>query len=823
MDPVQLATQPQSPDNSSKAPVVRGARACTVCRQAKMKCVGSEDGTKQCQRCKRAGVECVFEKHRRGRKPGSKLSEASKMLRRLEKGLNNAKMKSQAAESAPVSGPFPPSESRTSPSDAQFYPNPVRPADQFPPQSNAPFSNNQLPPLQLPPMQGGESYSRSSHSSRSIDPDEEPDNERSDEAMFPAKLIRKENQRNSFFRTILNPEHESPAPNPSDRSTAFPAPLPPPVTTTPSTGLNDPITAGIMDEENASHLFDMLFLRLNPFVNLFDPALHSVNYVRSRCPFLFTTLIMAGCKFFQPSLYKSCQKLANEFAVRAFAEGWKRVEVVQAFACLIYWKEPDDTRTWTYIGYACRMAVELGLNRYVPHPPPTETELQRRERRNRERTYLVLFVHDRSLSMQTGRQWMLPEDDLVRHAATWHEEGGDSIRPEDVIVAAFVQLRRIAAETTDVFYLHKGVPGAQHNDVNYEVLLRNCNGKLTQWAEFWQHEMKRAGGEKFHFSFLSFFRLHIRLFLNSFGIQASMAPTSRTSPSLQALSACYTSALESLQIVTKEFASIGMLRYGQDSITVMTAYSAVFLLKLLRSSNTLAQLHEGATDEIYSNISTTADAYQDASTPSHVLTSAAYHSRFLRSLVTNDIFKAKQNERARQDGLSIDHRLHVSQSSTSPRLHSPPQMYPQPMLQSHEHNFHFPASPNMPAHPIPLHDDTRGSGYSESVPSIPKSGGGPSMGGPYAPHSHASHAQYASQPPSELDQHYWRNMFRELGFGENVESPPPHVASTSTAASAFGHGDHMRTLPPPTYDGSSSHRGHLPSYHYLHSAPGFGH
>lgn len=56
-----------------------------------MKCVGAEDGQKQCQRCKRANVEsvsffspsfpfslthlcprCVFEKHRRGRKPGSK-------------------------------------------------------------------------------------------------------------------------------------------------------------------------------------------------------------------------------------------------------------------------------------------------------------------------------------------------------------------------------------------------------------------------------------------------------------------------------------------------------------------------------------------------------------------------------------------------------------------------------------------------------------------------------------------------------------------------------------------------------------------------------
>ena len=90
------------------------------------------------------------------------------------------------------------------------------------------------------------------------------------------------------------------------------------------------------------------------------------------------------------------------------------------------------------------MAVELGLNRYVVNPPANETDFQKLERRNRERTYLVLFVHDRSLSMQTGRHWMLPEDDLVRNAKTWHDRGGSVIRPEDVIVAAFVTLRRIA-------------------------------------------------------------------------------------------------------------------------------------------------------------------------------------------------------------------------------------------------------------------------------------------------------------------------------------------------------------------------------------------
>lgn len=172
---------------------------------------------------------------------------------------------------------------------------------------------------------------------RPSDGDEEED--RGDEK-FPAKLIRKEN---SFFRTILNPEHKSPYPTVvpqiprsdlDNLQLVRPAPLP--------AGSQDPITAGLISEDKAKMLFDAIFLRLNPFINLFDPQLHSVNYVRSKCPLLFTTLIAAGCKFFEPSLYKECLHLAHELAVRAFAEGWKRVEVVQAFACLTYWREQDD-------------------------------------------------------------------------------------------------------------------------------------------------------------------------------------------------------------------------------------------------------------------------------------------------------------------------------------------------------------------------------------------------------------------------------------------------------------------------------------------------
>ncbi|KAI0049688.1 hypothetical protein FA95DRAFT_817460 [Auriscalpium vulgare] len=809
------------PDDAAKSapkpPVVRGARACTVCRAAKMKCVGAEDGGQQpCQRCKRTGVECIFEKHRRGRKPGSKLSEASKMLRRLEKGLNNAKLKQAANASASP----PASEPRTGRAESSKHRNRPGPYD-----SPRPFSN-ELPPLNIPPNFTGEvADSRRISRAMEHDQDDDDDPDGPDEGMFPATLIRRENRRHSFFKTILNPEQEQAGPSTRNERANSSASTLTNNSLSSAPPLLDPVASGIVDEANAKVLFDLVFLRLNPFINLFDPALHSPSYVRSKSPFLFTTLVMAGCKFFKPESFKACQKLAHEFAVRAFAESWKSVEVVQAFACLMYWKEPEDTvrpltvvlvfcayhpyqRTWTFIGYACRMAVELGLNRYYSTPPPGETEFQRSERRNRERTYLVLFVHDRSLSMQTGRQWMLPEVrqlscfsalpahaldqcDLVRHSSTWHEEGGSPFRPEDVIVAAFVQLRRISAETTDVFYLHKGVAGSAvtHMDVNKEVLLRNCNGKLTQWMDSWQHEMRRANGETFHMAFLSFFRLHVRLFLNSFGIQASMSPQSHQMPSLQALSACYTSAMENLGIVANEFHQMSMLRYGQDSITVMTAYSAVFLLKLLRSSKTLAELQDGATAEVHVLISKTADAYEEASHLSSACTGAAYHARFLRALVAQDIFKsatdhgpsltrsqsAYSGAGLRNAPIAPQRRQTASSTSSSSVASPPPQSIYQPpgpmqmIEQESQQHFRYAGGHEpMQVEPVP---SMRTPGYASAY--APQQQQQQPQQQQQHAHAHA-HGQAPPQPvpgqPLSDDMRYWNNMFRELGFGDNVDS-----------------------------------------------------
>ncbi|THH27633.1 hypothetical protein EUX98_g6558 [Antrodiella citrinella] len=721
------------------------------------------------------------------------------MLRRLEKGLNNAKLKSHSYETTLSQLAH----------DSRLFPD----AD--------------LPPLNLVPRLESGSHPRPL-ADGSDHEDDDDDSDKNAEGMFPAQLIKKENQlqRKPFFKTILNPVNTEPHSNQGAQNGSTSSGSPPFASRTPTRspsaspahhtsngspseyngsgsqngGLKDPIDAGLITEDEAQVFFDMFFLRLNPFINLFDPALHTVTYVRSRCPFLFTTLMMACCKFFKPNLYQAVNKLAHEFSVRAFAESWKRVEVVQAFACLTYWKEADDTRTWTFIGYACRMAIELSLNRFVSESRlPHETDLQWLERRNRERTYLVLFVHDRSLSTMTGRPWMLHEDEIVRHSARWHEQGGGvspgERRPEDVILASFVQLRLIASETaSEIYARNSGEKKDLKEDVNHSELLRQCNFKLNQWMEHWEDEMNKAGGENFHIAFIRLFWLYLRLFLNSFGVQRAMAspPSSQPPVNIDALQMCFRSAVEHLQSVVDDFAAMSTLRYGQETITVMTAYCSVFLLKLLRNPNTSPHLPPNAVGDVHKYVLRTAEAHDSGSSDtSSASSSAEHHARFLRGLIIIDIHhENREKERLtgkREASADMTSSANVGPGSSSypgPDERVPmdqyPSSYPQvPSQISHPDAYYSSppsaatASPTNPPHAdMPRVPASHYSDYAVGNGAIYYSDPpAPSMALPPHPPSHQLNTNALASGYTQSDVAYSQMMFRSIGIGYDLYHP----------------------------------------------------
>lgn len=40
--------------------------------------------------------------------------------------------------------------------------------------------------------------------------------------------------------------------------------------------------------------------------------------------------------------------------------------------------------------------------------------------------------------------------------------------------------------------MHKDTVDDKHTDLDYELLLRGCNGKLTQWMDHWHSELKKG-------------------------------------------------------------------------------------------------------------------------------------------------------------------------------------------------------------------------------------------------------------------------------------------------------------------------------------------
>lgn len=292
--------------------------------------------------------------------------------------------------------------------------------------------------------------------------------------------------------------------------------------------------------------------------------------------------------------------------------------------------------------------------------------------------------------------------------------------------------------------------------------------------------MKMANGESFHFSLITLFCLYSRLFLNSFGVQSSVPPANRTNTHVRALSACFDNALNVLRIASKDFRDFGVLRYGQETTSVMTAYSAIFLLKLLRSSNThtdlQSELPEGAVSQIHVAITKTAEAYQEASHLLPTSTSAIYHARFLLSLVRADMERTRQTP---VKEVPID--PNIQQSPYTPAAPCAPQqfVYP-PSSSSLSYSGYAPqTSPDISGQSSPC----GGSNYVDALGRTP---------GSYGPSNQLP--GYNMPHASDPDFHYYRSMLVELGWGMDGNTLPSNDGFRNIA-----YGDTAGTYPQNTY------------------------
>ncbi|CEL05501.1 hypothetical protein ASPCAL06619 [Aspergillus calidoustus] len=312
--------------------------------------------------------------------------------------------------------------------------------------------------------------------------------------------------------------------------------------------------------------------KINPYISQLDPVLHTFNFLR-KSPFLLTTVLAAAAKAFESSLYAKLNAHAEALFATCFRRGDKSTEVIQAILLTTYWKEPNDTRAWTSVGLAIRIAMDLGWHQLSPWASRKDglSELQRREIRNVERTFLVLFVYDRSLSLQTGKPWMIERDVLIESAETWWQDPLSS--PNDQLLCSFVALRSVTADTFDL------LTPSKTSVAQVERLLNILDNRIDSWQAKWLTTVSTSTGSTCHVFLIKFYGHHARLQLFSLPLHEKRIRTFGQVPvtDIKPFWLSFQNALAMLQLVS---VSSSLLYLAQDSVHVMVAYAAIFLIKV---------------------------------------------------------------------------------------------------------------------------------------------------------------------------------------------------------------------------------------------------
>lgn len=219
---------------------------------------------------------------------------------------------------------------------------------------------------------------------------------------------------------------------------------------------------GLLTLEDVDKLFKIFYDRLNVFLSILDPVIHTPADVFGRSPFLFTAICAVASRYYteKRSIYKVAMHYARVAAAMALVEGFKSVEICQAYIILSVYPLParrwEEDRSWLYLRLAIGMATDLAL-----HVPSSTTrfldERHEREILNRTRTWIICFNLDRSGATQFGKPPSIKEDVIIRNTTTWYKKSINN-HCYDIHMVAYTSLLRIVAGFLEEVYSDPNSP-----------------------------------------------------------------------------------------------------------------------------------------------------------------------------------------------------------------------------------------------------------------------------------------------------------------------------------------------------------------------------
>ncbi|KAG8777967.1 hypothetical protein FRC12_000100 [Ceratobasidium sp. 428] len=361
------------------------------------------------------------------------------------------------------------------------------------------------------------------------------------------------------------------------------------------------LTHGIIKPAEVEILFKIFFEQLNPFVAILDPTLHTPAFVFGRCPFLFTAICAISSRYYRkrPELYTIAMHFAKQSAATALIDGWKSVELVQAYILMSVYPVParrwEEDRTWLYLGLAIRMATDLNL--HLPWQGKASGEAHEREILNRTRTWLICFNLDRSGATQFGRPPTIREDYIVRKSQNWYQSSEYNLKL-DVHLTAYTRLLRIVARFLANVYSDTNSPTALNKNLDFMSATTTSEEELLAFEKETKEQFDKDSD---HTVPVQPVALPVKLFptgkypiivpcdsrlrivsqvIFSFGHQQAFQRGLQHGKVF--FDKCYKAASEVVRIAIDILAPSGRLMYAPDGHFVFISFAAAFLLKMLR-------------------------------------------------------------------------------------------------------------------------------------------------------------------------------------------------------------------------------------------------
>ncbi|KIK64122.1 hypothetical protein GYMLUDRAFT_40371 [Collybiopsis luxurians FD-317 M1] len=346
---------------------------------------------------------------------------------------------------------------------------------------------------------------------------------------------------------------------------------------------------GLVTPDDVDKLFEIFYERINPFISLLDPVLHTPATTFARCPFLFTVVCGISSRYYpeKSEIYPIAMHFAKHSAANALIDGWKTVELCQAYILMSIYAVPakrwEEDRSWLYTGLAIRIATDLNLHQASTTKP--QTEKQEREMLNRTRVWMICFNLDRSTATQFGKSSTIKEDYIVRNSQDWYQKSKYN-HPYDVHLCGYTALLRIVARFHDEIFSDPSSPSGLNKHVDFRSVTLKHDGHLTAYHEEWERRFNDAlqpedPGSAFRCLLLPFLVAYSRLVMFSFGFQQAYQRGIRPGDDLF-FTKCLEAAKGVIRNMVEKLAPSGYLRYSADGHFIFASFASAFLLKLLR-------------------------------------------------------------------------------------------------------------------------------------------------------------------------------------------------------------------------------------------------